>query len=291
MERTLVVNADDFGMTPGVSRGIARAHDEGIVTSASLLAGMPGFDEAVRLARALPALGVGLHLNLTDGAPVLPPAQIPTLVDSDGRFLGYRSLTLRMLSGRVRKDELKAEITAQLGRLEQAGIEPTHIDGHRHVHLLPTLFDVVADAAVAAGIKYLRCPAALGEKARPTGIKAARALGLAGFGRLHYGRLTDRGLQTADCFLGAMSAGQENELAEAAERLPELPSGITEWMVHPGEVDSTLMFVHDLLWPREAQLRWLCSDDAHRAVEEAGLRLANFRGEPKLQLVKQRSVA
>ena len=84
-----------------------------------------------------------------------------------------------------------------------------------------------------------------------------------------------------------MSAGEENELIEAAQRLVELPEGITEWMVHPGEVDSTLMFVNDLLWPREAQLAWLCSDDAHRAVEEAGLRLVNFRGEPKLQVAKR----
>lgn len=291
MERRLVVNAGDFGMTPGVSRGIARAHDEGIVTSTSLMAGMLGFEEAVRLARTRPTLGVGLHLNFTDGAPVLGAARVPSLVDGEGRFLGYRALTLRLLSGRVRKDELKAEIVGQLERLTRAGIEPTHFDGHRHVHLLPIVFDLVADVAVEAGVKFVRCPAALGETARPAGIKAARALGLAGFGRLHYGRLTDRGLETADCFLGAMRGGGIEDLIDSAQRLPELPAGLTEWMVHPGEVDSALMFVDDMLWPREQQLEWLVGEDAHRLVKEAGLELINFRGEPKLTVAATRSVA
>lgn len=286
MDRRLVVNADDFGMTPGVSRGIARAFDDGIVTSASLMAGLPGFDEAVGIARARRALGIGLHLNLTDGAPVLPADRVKSLVDDKGAFHGYRAFTLRLLSGRVSKDEVRAEIDAQIEKLEKAGLTIGHLDGHRHVHLLPVLFDMVADAAVRAGIGYVRCPAALGDKARPAGIKAARALGLAGFGRLQYGRLVERGLSTADCFLGAMHGGSVDALEDAAGRLDELPGGVTEWMVHPGEVDAPLMFLDDYLWPRQDELAWLVSDEAREAVAAADLRLMSFRGVPKLSAVE-----
>ncbi len=286
MERRLVVNGDDFGMTPGVSRGIARAFDEGILTSASIMAGMPGFDEAVSLARVRPGLGVGLHLNLTDGPPVLPSDQVRSLVDDKGTFLGYRAFTLRLLSGRASRDEIRAEIAAQILRAEAAGLTLGHLDGHRHVHLLPVLFDLVAEAAVKAGIPYVRCPAVVGGKGLPAGIMAPRKLGLAGFGRLHYGRLVERGLATADCFLGTTRGGTVDALREAAGRLGECPGGVTEWMVHPGEVDAPLMFLDDYLWPRQEELAWLVSDEAREAIDAAGCRLVNFRGVPKLQAVE-----
>lgn len=279
--RLLVVNADAFGLSPGVSRGVAHAFDEGIVTSASLVANMPGFAAAVSLARARPGLGVGLHLNLTDGSPVLPAERVASLVGEDGLFLGYRAFTLRLLSGRVRREEIVAEISAQLERLTSAGLAPTHVDGHRHIHLLPVLFDLVADAALRSDVSYVRCPATVGDRALATGIKAARALGLAGFGRLQYGRLSERGLSTADCFLGAAGGGVA-EMQEAARRLAELPEGgLVEWMVHPGKVDAELIFVDDVLWSREEELRWLTSEEAASAVAEAGARLVDFRRRPK----------
>lgn len=288
MKRELVVNADDFGLTPGVSRGIARAFDEGIVTSASLFAGHSGFDEAVRLAAERPGLGVGLHLNLTDGLPVSRPAEIPSLVDGEGRLLGYRAFSLRLLSGRLVRSELRREIDAQLDRLEGAGITPTHIDGHRHIHLLPVLFDLVAAAAEQHGIEVVRCPAGLGGRAAPAGIPSARALGFVAFGRLHYGRLSDRGLRTADTFLGATAQASPGLLREAAARLADLPAGLTEWVVHPGEVDAELVFVDDYLWRREEELTFLRSAEAHEAVAAAGLSLVNFRGEPKLRVAADR---
>ncbi|RMG21159.1 MAG: ChbG/HpnK family deacetylase [Deltaproteobacteria bacterium] len=281
MARQLIVNADDFGLTPGVSRGIAQAYDRGIVSSASLVANGLGFEAALRIARARPTLGVGLHLNLTEGRPVAGADRVPTLVDGDGSFLGYKTLTLRLLSGRVSKDELRREIGAQIERLERGGLRPTHLDGHRHVHLIPVLFDVVAEVAQAAGIAWVRCPAALGDRTRPSSVKAARALGLAGFARLQVARLERYGLKTADCFLGAMRGGGLEDLHEAASRLPELPHGLTEWMVHPGEIDSELLFLDDYVWQRQEEQRWLCSPEAAEAVEAAGVELVDFTGAPK----------
>ena len=289
MARQLIVNGDDFGLTPGVSRGIAQAYDRGILTSASLMANMPGFDTAVRIARARPSLGVGLHLNLTGGTPICGADRVPSLVDGEGRLLGYKTLTLRLLSGRVSKDELKREIAAQVERLERAGIRPTHLDGHRHVHLVPILFDVVAEVARAAGIGWVRCPAVVGDRTRPSPVKAARALGLAGFARLQLGRLEACGLRTADCFLGAMSGGGLEHLHEAADRLAELPEGVTEWMVHPGEIDSELLFLDDYVWQRQEELKWLCSEAAARAVEEAGVELVDFTGTPRYGLASRAS--
>ncbi|MDF1565197.1 MAG: ChbG/HpnK family deacetylase [Deltaproteobacteria bacterium] len=283
MNRQLVVNADDFGMTAGVSRGIARAYDEGLVTSASLLANLTGFEEAVKIAHARPGMSVGLHLNLTDGSPVSPADQVRSLVDDRGRFHGYRAFSLRLLSGRIVRSELRREIDAQFERLERAGIQPSHVDGHRHIHLLPLLFDAVAAAAEQRGVRTVRCPAGLGGRAAPAGIASARELGFIGFGRLHYGRLADRGLQTADCFLGA-GFRSRGDLEDAVGRLADLPAGLTEWMVHPGEVDAELIFCDDYLQKREEELEFLCSKEAAEAVEAAGLKLVNFHREPKLRV-------
>jgi len=280
--RELVVNADDFGLTAGVSRGVARAFDRGILSSASLLANMPGFDEAIRVARKRPSLSVGLHLNLTEGNPVSAPEQVKSLVDSSGSFYSYRSFSLRLLSGRINREELRAEVLAQLARLRDAGIAVSHIDGHRHIHLLPLFFDLVATIAEEQGIAYVRCPAASGEGGGATGVAAARSLGLVGFGRLHQGKLSEHGLQSADAFLGAAFRANPKVLPEARSRLGELPAGLTEWMVHPGEVDAGLVFVDDYLWKRGEELAFLCEAKTLQAVQEHGLRLVNFRGEPKL---------
>lgn len=292
MERQLVVNADDFGMTPGLSRGVVRAHDEGIVTSASLLANMSGFEDAVRLAATRPALSVGLHLNLTDGAPVSPVAEVSSLVNDKGELLGYRTFSLRLLAGRIVRSELEREIEAQFDRLAAAGITPSHVDGHRHIHLLPTLFDSVAATTEQRGIRTVRCPAGLGGRAGgPAGISSARELGFLGFGRLHQGRLESRGLSTADTFLGAVFRTRKHALHDAALCLRDLPVGLTEWMVHPGEVDAELVFVDDYLFKREEELAYLCSEAAAQAVRAADLRLVNFRREPRLKVAAARQVA
>ena len=141
--KRLIVNADDFGLTRGVTQGILDAHREGIVTSTTLMANGAAFDFAVAASRQAPALGVGVHLNLSEGIPVSPAGTIPTLVDERGRLhLKPGELLKGLLKGRVDLDEVETELRRQITKILDAGVPATHLDGHKHVHVLPGVAEI-----------------------------------------------------------------------------------------------------------------------------------------------------
>ena len=136
--RSLIVNADDLGWTEGVNRGIAEAHRNGIVTSASLLANGAAFESGVELAQTTPGLGIGVHLNLSDGEPVAERELVTTLLNDRGDLEGRpQSLLLRLARRSVLLEEVEREWDAQIQKVRDFGVEPTHLDGHRHVQMLP----------------------------------------------------------------------------------------------------------------------------------------------------------
>jgi len=155
--RRLVVNADDFGRSTSINQAVIRAHREGILTSASLMVNETGFEEAVRLARENPRLGVGLHLTLLCGHATLSPEQIPGLVDGGGSFTnspsgaGFRYFFRRSLRAALRK-----EIHAQFEKFRQTGLRLDHLNGHLHLHLHPTIFGILMEDASVLGIERMR---------------------------------------------------------------------------------------------------------------------------------------
>jgi len=136
-KKMLIVNADDFGMSEEISDGIITAHLDGIVTSTSLMVNMPDAERAVRLAQQTPSLDVGMHLNITEGHPVLPPEKVPTLVNNTGEFLSDKKLIPKIKKFRVSPFEIEAEFSAQVSKMLDMGIRPTHLDSHHHVHIYP----------------------------------------------------------------------------------------------------------------------------------------------------------
>src|SRR5437867_529795 len=157
--RSLVVNADDLGLTVGVNDGIFDAHDHGILTSASVFASAPATADAIRRALSRPSLGVGVHLALVDGTPTLPPCRVPTLVEDDGRFhRSWKPFIVACLRGKVSLAEVELELTAQIERVRSAGVMPTHLDAHKHVHAYPPVFAIVARLAGRFGIPVVRVP-------------------------------------------------------------------------------------------------------------------------------------
>src|SRR6266550_6103724 len=159
MLRQLVVNADDLGLTIGVNDGIFDAHDLGILTSASLFANAPATDDAIRRARWHRSLGVGAHLTLVDGAPILHSRQVPSLVTGDGRFRrSWKPFIVACLRGRISMREVELELTGQIERLQKSGVALTHLDAHKHVHAYPPIFAIVARLAVRFGIPVVRVP-------------------------------------------------------------------------------------------------------------------------------------
>lgn len=160
MPARLIINADDFGLTPGINRAIVELHQAGVVTSATLMATGSAFKDAVQLALANPTLGVGCHLVFVDGMPLSHPESIPSLLGADGKhfrpsLLDFAQAALR---NTIRPADLARETAAQIQRLQRAGIDVTHVDTHKHTHLLPPIARTILHIAQRCGISALRFP-------------------------------------------------------------------------------------------------------------------------------------
>ena len=160
--RRLIVNADDFGFTSGVNRAIVEAHTRGVVTSSTLMANGPAFAEASLLAKGNPRLSVGCHVVLIDGDPVVDSQQLPSLT-AQGHFRdGLKTFAARAIAGRMNAEEIRAEATAQIRKIQAAGISVSHVDTHKHTHLFPKILRPVLHAAAECG----RCAIRLGRGCR-----------------------------------------------------------------------------------------------------------------------------
>jgi len=155
--RRLIVNADDFGRSESINQAVIRAHRDGILTTASLMVNEPAAEQAARLARENPKLGVGLHLTLVCGAAALPPERIPHLASADGRFSDNAAAAgWRYFFSAPCRAELRAEIEAQVAKFHAAGLPLDHVNGHLHLHLHPVVFDILMDNAERWGIRAMR---------------------------------------------------------------------------------------------------------------------------------------
>jgi hopanoid biosynthesis associated protein HpnK len=186
--RRLFVTGDDFGHSRAVNRGIAEAHDRGLLTSASLMVAGEAAAEAIALARVRPTLSVGLHLVLVDGRAVLPPGEIPSLVDAVGRFPARPfSAGLRYQFSASAAFDLRREIRAQLERFHDSGLPLDHVDGHHHLHLHPIVLGILLDLAEEFSISSIRLPSeelSLALALDPRG-RATKILWSVVFGFLH----------------------------------------------------------------------------------------------------------
>jgi hopanoid biosynthesis associated protein HpnK len=155
--RRLIVNADDFGLSSSVNETVVRAHRDGILTTASLMVNENGFDEAVKLAKENPTLGVGLHLTLLQGHSALPPEKIHGLVNSRGEFSNCPvGVGLNYFFKRNLREPLRAEIHAQFEKFHSTGLPLDHVNGHLHLHLHPTIFKILMEDSEKLGIRHLR---------------------------------------------------------------------------------------------------------------------------------------
>jgi len=246
------VNADDFGLTAGVNRAIVELHRAGVLTSATLMARASATDEAVELARATPALGVGCHVVLVDGEPVLPPRQIPTLVDRQtGCFppkLG--TLLMRLFTGRIRIAEIEAEAAAQIALLQSRGLRLTHIDTHKHTHMFPAVLRPVLRAARAAGIFAVRNPFepewAVRATPRASWMRSAEVIALRRLGPFFRRLIAQQGFITTDGTIAVTGTGTL-DAAAVQSLLKNLPGGTFELVTHPGYNDADLAKVRTRL--------------------------------------------
>ncbi len=265
--RRLIVNADDFGFTPDVNRGILAAHRGGILTATTLMANGEAFDDAVRRARETPSLDVGCHLVLISGRSLLPPY---------GPLPASPPQLLRALAGRrIRPYD---ELAAQVRKILTAGIAPTHLDTHKHTHLAPPVLDAVARIAEEFDIRWVRRPFDIPltaggvpwlKRATSSGLQVLR-------GRFHR-VLARHHCRATDHFAGFQLTGRFRA-PELAQLIRELPGGLTEFMCHPGYCGDELRLAHTRLKEsRERELEALMAPEVRTALVEAGVELVNYR--------------
>jgi chitin disaccharide deacetylase len=286
--KNLIVNADDLGWTDGVNRGIVEAFHHGIVTSASLLANGAAFAGAVEAARSAPALGVGVHLNLSDGPPVADRETITSLLNDDGEFAGGpESLLLRRLKRGPLLAEVETEWDAQIQKVRDAGIAPTHLDGHKHVHMLPGLFENALRLAKRHGIgairvsleaSSLRKALSFGSK-RHAGVvmkQGVQARGLKLLARDAREQAERAGISTSDYFCGIAQTGELTR--EGVEQfMRSLPNGTTELVCHPGYADAALQKSPTRLQgSRQTELQILTDTGIRNLVASLGIRLIDY---------------
>jgi hopanoid biosynthesis associated protein HpnK len=283
--KRLILNADDFGLTRGVNEGIIRAHREGILTSATLMACGPAFDHAVEVAKLNPRLGVGCHLVLVGGKAVAPLKEIPSLATKDGQLpdsLG--SFVTRLSAGMIRPKEIESELRAQILKIRAAGIEPTHLDTHKHTHAHPVVMGALSRVARELGIPRVRKPmenlrdsweSSRGE--RPAMLPELLAAAAARMVTPMFQSASRRyDLRSPDHFLGLARTGRLRPEA-LCRMIGTIQDGSTEIMLHPGISDSELQTIETRLsWQRNAEMDALVDPGVKSAIEEHGIRLITY---------------
>ncbi|MDQ6872706.1 MAG: ChbG/HpnK family deacetylase [Gemmatimonadota bacterium] len=269
--RRLIINADDYGLSRGVTTGIIEAAEKGVVTSASMMVNLPGFHDAVARARSRPSLSLGLHFNLTTGRPL---TAAPSLTRrATGRFYPLPLLLARASLGRVNSSQVARECAAQLDRMIEVGISPTHLDSHRHVHAHPALWPAVVGAAASRGVSNVRVPT------EPLWFNAAdwkatlKKTGLMMLSRTLRGRSEHI---AAEHFFGLSLQGGRSFGARLFALIPNLPAGTTELMTHPGYADPGLSEHDGYTWQREEELRVLCSKELRELLQRHEIELTSF---------------
>jgi chitin disaccharide deacetylase len=282
--KRLIVNADDFGLSTGVNRAIVECHQQGIVTSATLMANSPAFGDAVKLAHENPRLSVGCHVTLMDGQPLLAPAKVTSLLRDGQEF--HRSIAdfaPRALLGRFRASEIEAEATAQFQRIQQTGIELSHFDAHKHAHMFPSVAEPLLRAAQKCRIPavrnpfespvWLRWPTVLSSKLR---IRWAEVVALRRL-QSQFVRLAHRySIRTTAGSIGIVATGAlDRDIL--TEMLAKLSDGTWELVSHPGYNDADLEQIRTKLRESREIERETLSDAAVRAaIKQRGIELISF---------------
>jgi predicted glycoside hydrolase/deacetylase ChbG (UPF0249 family) len=280
----LVVNADDFGITEGTNRAILDAFQNGIVTSTSLLANGEAFDHAVGLAHENPSLGVGVHLTLSEGRAVddlnrmgafLPELKAGMLP------LGNRPFVAALMRGRLPRKKILREFKAQTQKIIIAGIKPTHIDGHKYIHLLPGIASIAAEVAEAYSIPFIRLPRPADSLISRRPMRLPGLFALAGMSAFAYPFARMKNLRRATRYLGFIDTGHLTiDILRTMLKTPR--AGITELVCHPAyrSIHLQTLLQRGYAWIGEYEFEnetaAVSSTELRRELESAGWKLVNF---------------
>ena len=284
--KQLIINADDFGLSPGVNRAVVKGWQEGILTSASLMVGGPAFADAVAAARENPGLQVGLHLTLVQGRSVVPHRGFPCLTDPEGHFpvdpvmAGMRMFFLKNLH-----KQIEAEIEGQITRFLDTGLPLSHVDGHLNIHMHPTVFGILIRLMPKYGIDTFRLSRERlrQDLALSRGRRLGKAVDAGIFALLAKNCLPELQLRRfgfAGEVKGLLNSGgmTEEYLLGALDRLQE---GLTEIYFHPGDAEEAELAAAMPDYRHRDELAALLSPRVREKLRTLGIQLRNYRGETK----------
>jgi chitin disaccharide deacetylase len=290
-KRVLIINGDDLGYTCGVNQGIGDCATAGILRSATLMANGAAFEHAVALAKKHENLDVGVHLVLTKLPAISRHAGTEGLVDEWGCLPGTPGELMRgVLGGRIGKGAIRQELSSQITKILDHGVQPTHLDSHKHVHVFPQVLDVVVELARKYAIPWVRNPfdEIPFQRVDPLvgpGMTATfrtqylKGRLIRGYRRAFAGRIRKAGLRTPDHFFGIALTGIWTEAA-MIELIRTLPSGVSEWMFHPGTCDGDLeRSTTRLREQREVEKALLMSPKIQEYLMKQNITLSSFRAE------------
>lgn len=283
-EVRLIVNADDFGMSRGITDGTILAHRYGFVTSTSLLVNMPAAEYAVRRARVFPNLAIGVHLNICQGHSILPARDVTALVDANGSFHSPRKMARRLWATGSAAGQIEAEFRAQIRWLKDRGIAPSHADSHHHMHLYPMAAKAFSLALEAEGIRCMRaCPCAVCPKSGTLGgphegnvlrrvlVQAYRQA----LQRTIFRRFDSPGSRIS------FHSKDRKDTSSLRDRwklaLENLPPGTFELSCHPGLFECGFSETDAIRTQREQEMIWLTDVELREVIERRGIRLINYR--------------
>jgi predicted glycoside hydrolase/deacetylase ChbG (UPF0249 family) len=265
--RYLIINSDDFGLTPAVSRGILDGHAAGVITSTSVMVTTPGWADARERLRDS-SIDIGLHLNLGLGRPL---TEARTLTDpKTGGFARIASLSARALARRIDPDDVAAECRAQVELLRSAGRPVTHIDSHWHLHTLPGIWTAVLAVARSEGIPWMRSPSLPQRRWIIRAMVPFTLLGVASLWR----RSTQP--RFADHFAGYALSGASGFEQGVLEQLDQIEPGVTELMVHAGYDEPPIAALDGYTWERERELAVLTGSSVRERLAKGDLTLTHF---------------
>ena len=265
--KRIIINADDFGLTPGVNEGILECLQKGVVSSTSALVNFPSSEAALNLARQH-NLNIGWHINLTLGQPLSDPKDIPSLVTREGTFHSLQSLLIRSFWGKISAQDVEKELTAQYEMFERFGLSLSHANGHQHVHVFPIIRDVVRDMARSKKIPYVRIPQ------ESASLRLPRPLT-----RIFFQLITtnlDFGVP-AFPFYGFTFGNCSHDLSEWEKLLSRITSETSEVMMHPARIrKEDDYYGDDFPGDREKECQLLLSQELKELIMRKGFQLGTF---------------
>jgi len=278
--RQLIINADDFGITEIVNIGIIQGHTTGVIPSTTIMPSGNAFEHAVALASANKELGIGVHLTLVGEKPVCDPRTIQSLVDNKGCLATqYPGFLLRYCLGQIQLDDIRKELTAQVQKVVDCGIEITHLDSHQHMHIVPGIIDITIELAKKFGIQKMRIPAErylfLGGYPFSTSRIIARS-GLTFLAQIARRKIKRQGFAAPEHFFGMLAGGNMHE-EFLLHIIDNLPDGTSEIMMHPGTDDSLLETMYNWNYHWQAELSAATSSKVRQHITNHHIQLISFR--------------